>query len=314
MQGISLKETRLPRRRRVSPLQKQETLAAILFISPWIVGFLIFTLGPMVASFYLSLTEYNVIQAPSFVGWENYTNMLSDPKISQSLYNSFFYTLLYVPLSTIFALSLALLLKGIRRGAGFFRTAFYLPSITPSVAIGVLFLNLLNLRYGLINRALALIGIAGPAWSTDPNWIKPGLVIMSLWGIGSTIIIYLAALQDVPKDLYESAKIDGGNAWQQFIHITVPMISGTIFFIMVVNTIAAIQIFTEVYTMFFGTMSANTGQEAALFYVIYLFRNAFEYLNMGYASAMAWVLFVIILILTFIQMRISRKWVYYEGE
>ncbi len=314
MQATSLKETRLPRRRRVSPLQKQETLAAILFISPWIVGFLVFTLGPMVASFYLSLTEYNVIQPPDFIGWQNYTNMLSDPKITLSLSNSFIYTILYVPLSTIFALSLALLLKGVKKGAGFFRTAFYLPSITPSVAIGVLFLNLLNLRYGLINRALALIGVAGPAWSTDPNWIKPGIVIMSLWGIGSTIIIYLAALQDVPKDLYESAKIDGGNAWQQFIHITIPMISGTIFFIMVVNTIAAIQIFTEVYTMFFGTMSANTGQDAALFYVIYLFRNAFEYLNMGYASAMAWVLFVIILILTFIQMRISRKWVYYEGE
>jgi len=212
------------------------------------------------------------------------------------------------------ALGLAVLLKGLKKGAGFFRTAFYLPSLTPSVAVGVLFLNLLNYRTGLVNRFLALFGIMGPAWATDPNWIKPGIVIMSLWGIGSTIIIYLAALQDVPKDLYESAKIDGANSWYQFRKITVPMISGTIFFTMIVNTISSIQIFTEVYTMYFGTMAASTGQESALFYVIYLFRNAFEYLNMGYASAMAWVLFVIILILTFIQLRLSKKWVYYEGE
>lgn len=312
--SILTKEARPSRRRRVSPLQKKETLAAFLFISPWIVGFLIFTLGPMIASFYLSLTQYNVIKPPIYIGLENYKEMLIDPKIPQSLYNSFFYTVLYVPLSTIFALILAVLLKGLKKGAGFFRTAFYLPSITPSVAVGVLFLNLLNMRIGLVNRFLALFGIIGPAWSTDPNWIKPGIVIMSLWGVGSTVIIYLAALQDVPKDLYESAKIDGANGWYQFRKITLPMISGTIFFTMIVNTISSIQIFTEVYTMYFGTMAANTGQEAALFYVIYLFRNAFEYLNMGYASAMAWVLFVIILVLTFIQMRLSKKWVYYEGE
>jgi multiple sugar transport system permease protein len=308
------KETRSSRRRRVSPLQKKETLAAFMFISPWIVGFIVFTLGPMIASFYLSLTQYNVIQSPTFIGLDNYKELLKDPKIPQSLYNTFFYAVLHVPLSTALALGLALLLNGIKKGAGFFRTAFYLPSITPSVAIGVLFLNLLNMRVGLINRFLAMLGILGPAWSTDPAWIKPGIVIMSLWSIGSTIIIYLAALQDVPKDLYEAARIDGANAWHQFVKITVPMISGTIFFTMIVNTISSIQIFTEVYTMYFGTMSANTGQEAALFYIIYLFRNAFEYLKMGYASAMAWILFVIIMILTFIQLRMSKKWVYYEGE
>jgi len=308
------KETRPSRRRRVSPLQKKETLAAFLFISPWIIGFLVFTLGPMIASFYLSLTQYNVIKAPIFIGLDNYKEMFKDPKIPQSLFNSFYYAVLYVPLSTMLALGLAVLLNGLKKGVGFFRTAFYLPSITPSVAVGVLFLNLLNMRVGLINRFLGLFGIIGPAWSTDPNWIKPGIVIMSLWGIGSTIVIYLAALQDVPKDLYESARIDGANGWHQFWKITVPMISGTIFFTMIVNTISSIQIFTEVYTMYFGTMSANTGQESALFYVIYLFRNAFEYLNMGYASAMAWVLFIIILALTFVQMRLSKKWVYYEGD
>lgn len=308
------KENPPSKRRRGSPLQKKETLAAFCFISPWITGFLVFTLGPMIASFYLSLTQYNVIQPPHFIGLDNYKQLFVDPKIGQSLYNSFFYAILHIPLSTMLALGLAVLLKRLKKGAGFFRTSFYLPSITPSVAVGVLFLNLLNFRYGLINRALEFIGIAGPAWSTDPNWIKPGIVLMSLWGIGSTIIIYLAALQDVPKDLYEAAKIDGANEWHQFVKITVPMISGTIFFTMIVNTISSIQIFTEVYTMYFGTMAANTGQEAALFYVIYLFRNAFEYLNMGYASAMSWVLFVIILILTFFQMRLSKKWVYYEGD
>jgi multiple sugar transport system permease protein len=229
-----------------------------------------------------------------------------------SLGNSFYYALLHVPLTIIFALFLAMILNRVGKAAGFFRTAFYLPSITPAVAVGTLFLWLLNPRVGLVNQGLALIGIEGPGWTTDPNWIKPGIVIMSLWSLGSTVIILLAALRGVPNELYEAANIDGASGWQQFIKITVPLISGSLFFVLIVNTIASLQIFTEVYTMYFGKQQSGPASSAGLFYNIYLFRQAFEFLRMGYASAMAWLLFVIILILTAIQLRVSRRWVYYE--
>ncbi len=295
-----------------STIQRRETLAALAFISPWIIGFLIFTAGPMVVSLALSFTDYNIIRPPRFVGLANYQELLTDPRLGLSLGNSIYYALLHVPLTIIVALSLAMLLNRVGRAAGFFRTAFYLPSITPSVAVGTLFLWLLNPRVGLINRALAVFGITGPGWTTDPVWIKPGIVIMSLWALGSTVIILLAALRSVPNELYEAANIDGASGWQQFIRITVPLISGSLFFVLVVNTIASLQIFTEVYTMYFGKQQSGPASSAGLFYNIYLFRQAFEFLRMGYASAMAWLLFVIILILTVIQLRVSRRWVYYE--
>ena len=185
--------------------------------------------------------------------------------------------------------------------------------MTPAVAVGALWLWLLNPRVGLINRGLELLGVPGPGWTTDPDWVKPGLVLMSLWSVGGTVIIYYAALSGVPKNLYEAAQIEGANAWQEFWRVTLPLISGAVFFTLVVNTIYSLQIFAEVYTMFFGQMQSGAGSSAALFYVIYLFRQAFEFLQMGYASAMAWLLFVIILILTLIQLRISKRWVYYEG-
>jgi multiple sugar transport system permease protein len=306
---------RLPRRGGQSTLQQREMLAGLLFISPWFIGFLVFTAGPMVVSLGLSLTDYDVLNPPRFIGIENYQRLLQDPRLGLSLFNSFFYALLHVPLSIIVALSLALILNRVGKAAGFFRTAFYLPSITPAVAIGTLWLWLLNPRIGLINQGLGVLGIDGPGWTTDPLWIKPGIVLMSLWSVGSTVIIYLAALRNVPNELYEASHIDGAGGWSQFIHITLPMISGSIFFTLIVNIIASLQIFTEVYTMFFGNMQGMTAAASAgLFYNIYLFRQAFEFLRMGYASAMAWLLFVIILILTFIQLRLSKRWVYYEGE
>jgi multiple sugar transport system permease protein len=237
--------------------------------------------------------------------------------VGLSLYNTAFYTVFHVPLSMAIAIFLALMLNRIGgRMAGFFRTAFYLPNVTPAVAIGTLFLLLLNGTNGLVNQGLELIGIDGPSWLVDPAWIKPGIILMSLWTVGNTVIIYFAALRNVPGELYEAARIDGAGAWSQFRNITVPMISGALFFTLVINTIASLQMFSEVYTIFFGQQqgqSAGAG-DAALFYVIYLFRNAFEFFNMGYASAMAWVLFVVILIITVIQVRGSRRFVYYEGE
>jgi multiple sugar transport system permease protein len=306
--------TRLSRLEGRVTLKQRETLAALAFISPWIIGFLVFTAGPMVVSLGLSFTDYDILNPPEYVGLKNYNRLLTDPRIELSLKNSFFYAALHVPLAMIVALTLALILNRVGKAAGFFRTAFYLPSITPAVAVGTLWLWILNPRIGLINRGLDLIGITGPGWTTDSDWIKPGIVLMSLWSVGSTVILYLAALRNVPIELYEAATIDGARAWGQFRHVTVPMISGTIFFTLVVNTIASLQIFTEVYTMFFGNMRSGTASSAGLFYNIYLFRQAFEFLHMGYASAMAWLLFVIILILTFIQIRVSKRWVYYEGS
>ncbi len=296
-----------------SPLKRRETLAALAFISPWFIGFLIFTAGPMVVSLGLSLTNYDVLNTPRFVGLKNYQDLLRDSRFLLSLGNSVYYTLFHVPLTIIVSLSLAMLLSQVGRAAGFFRTVFYLPSITPAVAVGVLWLWILNPRVGIVNQALKIFGISGPGWTTDPNWIKPGIVLMSLWSVGGTVIIFLAALRNVPPDLYEAASIDGASGWQRFRHITVPLISGTIFFILIVQTIGSLQIFAEVYTMFFGQQESSAASSAGLFYNIYLFRQAFEFLKMGYASAMAWILFVIILILTAIQLRFSQRWVYYEG-
>jgi len=297
-----------------SKLARAEARAALGFISPWIVGFVVFTALPMIASLVLSFTDYDVLQPPEFTGLENYRELFEDPRLRLSLYNSFFYAALHVPLASAVALALALLLNRVERAAGFFRTVFYLPSVTPAVAIGALWLWLLNPRVGLINRGLEFFGIAGPGWTTDPLWIKPGIVLMSLWSVGGTVIIYYAALRNVPHDLYEAARLEGARAWQEFRYVTLPLISGAVFFTLIVNTISSLQIFAEVYTMFFGQMQSGAGESAALFYVIYLFRQAFEFLNIGYASAMAWLLFVITLVLTFIQLRASRRWVYYEGR
>jgi multiple sugar transport system permease protein len=186
--------------------------------------------------------------------------------------------------------------------------------MTPPVAIGVLLLLLFNGQSGLINRMLAAIGISGPAWTTDPDWVKPGLVLMSLWTVGASVIILLAALRNVPQELYDAARVDGASWWRQTRHVTVPMISGAIFFIVIVDTIAAFQSFTEAYTAFFGSGNTTYSNDAALFYSIYLFQQAFEFLQMGYAAAMSWVLFVIIMAVTFLQIRVSRRFVYYEAE
>jgi multiple sugar transport system permease protein len=290
----------------------EETRWAFIFLLPWIVGFVVFTGGPMIASFVISFTEYNVIRPPEFVGLENYERLAGDRRIPLALTNTAFYAALHVPGVIILALALAMMLLRVGRASGFFRTVFYLPSVTPHVAVGTLFLLLLA-GNGLLNQGLGLIGLDGPNWLTDPPWVKPGLVIMSLWSLGSTVVIYFAALRNVPIELYEAARIDGANAWQQFRNITIPFISGALFFTIIVNTIASLQIFAEVFTMFFGARS-GPAQGAALFYVIYLFQKAFEDLQFGYASAMAWLLFVIILIITVIQVRLSRRFVYYEGE
>ncbi|HET6380723.1 MAG TPA: sugar ABC transporter permease [candidate division Zixibacteria bacterium] len=298
--------------------QDRSTLLWVaLFLSPWIIGFVVFTAGPMLWSLWLSFTNYDVLTGTGdFIGLRNYERMLGDRRVGVSLWNTAYFTLLYVPLSVGLGLLLASLLN--RTGgrlAGFFRTAFYLPNVTPAVAVGTLFLLLLNNPDGLVNQALAAIGIPGPSWLNDPAWIKNGIVLMMLWSIGGTVVILFAALRNVPVELYEAARIDGASAWRQFRHVTLPMISGALFFVLIINTVASLQLFSEVYTIFYGQQQGQTaGGDSALFYVVYLFRNAFEFFEMGYASALAWLLFAVIGLITFVQFRVSRRFVYYEGE
>ncbi|MFC4613241.1 carbohydrate ABC transporter permease [Cellulomonas algicola] len=302
-----------PRRRR-SSVSSRDARHAWWFIAPWLVGFVVFTAWPMVYSAYLSLTDYDVINDPRFVGFDNYRELFADPKVALALRNTLIYTVMAVPAHILLALGLALLLDRAARSAGFFRTAFFLPKMTPPVAIGVLLLLLFNGQRGAINTMLGWIGIDGPAWTTDPDWVKPGLVMMGLWTVGSTVIILLAALRNVPTDLYDAARVDGAGFWHRTRAVTLPMISGPLFFVVVVNTIASLQLFTEAYTAFFGSGNTTYSNDAALFYVIYLFQQAFEFLHMGYASALAWLLFLVIMAITGIQVLVSRRVVYYEGD
>ena len=306
-------------RRWLSGFRERETWTAYFFILPWVIGFLALTAGPMFASLYFSFTDYGVqqiagIEPTNTVGVDNYRELLNDPKVATSLKNTLIYTVMTVPAKMVVALCLALILARLAFAAGFFRTVFYLPDITPPVAIGIMILVLFNGSTGIVNRGLELIGIPGPFWTTDPTWIKPSLAIMSVWTVGGTMVIYLAALKGVPRHLYEAAAIDGAGPWRRFFNITLPMISPALFFTFIVLTIAGLQTFTEVYTAFFG--QGSTGAEspdAALMNVVYLFRQAFEFFNMGFASAMAWLLFALIMIVTAVQFVVSRRFVFYQG-
>lgn len=315
MMGAVMTDAAVTRVAVTRPRPGRELRWGLAFLSPWLLGFVLFTAGPMVVSFVLSLNQYDMIGSPRYVGADNYRRLLDDPRLGTALFNTVVYTLLHVPLSVALALGLAALLRRAGRAAGWARTMLYLPVMTPPVAMAALFFLLLNGRQGLLNAVLRWFGVDGPNWTTDPAWIKPGLVIMSLWTVGSTAVLYLAAMAGVPKDLYEAASLDGTGAWRRFRSVTLPMISPTVYFTVVVNTIASLQYFTEAYAMFYtpGTSASNDG-DAALFYVIYLFQQAFTYLHMGYASAMAWLLFVLIALVTVVQVRVSRRLVHYEGD
>jgi multiple sugar transport system permease protein len=310
-------------RRWFGGFRERETWVAYLFILPWAIGFVALTAFPMFWSLQLSFTNKGLEQLAGFaptegVGLDNYHRLLDDPKVALSLKNTFIYTVMTVPAKMAFALGLAMILLRItNKLAGTFRTIFYLPDLTPPVAIGILILTLFNGSVGLVNQALGYIGIQGPFWTTDPSWIKPNLAIMSLWGIGGTMVIYLAALKAVPQHLYEAAAVDGAGSWRRFRDVTLPMISPALFFTFIVLTIAGLNTFTEVYTAYFGAGTGGAGVEApdaALMYAIYIFRNAFEFFDLGFASAMAWLLFVITMIITLVQFLGSRRFVFYQGS
>ncbi len=283
----------------------------IAFTSPWILGFLIFCVFPVGASIYYSFCDYDVLSKPVWVGALNYQDMATDNVFWISLRNTLYYAVLSLPLCLIAALLIAVLLNNKVVGRPAFRTFFFLPSLVPGVAIAMIWLWILNGSFGLLNHALASIGIKGPNWLNDPVWVMPSVVMTALWGVGGTMVIYLAALQDVPRELYESADIDGANAWHRLRHITIPMISPVIYFNLVMGIIGSLQVFGGPFIMFGDSGGPN---RAALFYAVYLYNNAFTYNQMGYACAMAWVLFLIILFLTWVATKTTRKHVYYAGE
>jgi multiple sugar transport system permease protein len=278
-------------------------------ISPWLIGFICFTAGPMLASAYLSLTKYDIFSPPQWAGFANFARMLDDRLFWVALRNTAVYALMAVPIQVVSALFFAVLLNQKVRGVGVFRTLFYLPSVMPDVANAALWMFLLNPQFGVVNMILTAVGLPPSKFLTDVHTVRPTMALLNLWYIGTMMVVFLAALQGVSEELYEAADIDGATQITKFIHVTLPMISPSIFFNSIIGLIGAFQIFSFVYVATYGG-PAN----ASLMYMLHIYRHAFENLRMGYASALAWVLFVIVLIFTLIQFRLARRWVYYEGQ
>jgi multiple sugar transport system permease protein len=309
-------------------LERREALWFWLFISPWVFGFIVFTAGPIVASAYLSLTEYAPGKSPIFVGFSNYVTLYNDRIFWKSLQVTAYYSLIAVPLGIVLALLLAVLLNQKVPFMGVLRTLYYLPSLLAgSVATALLFSWLLNPQFGILNfvirsfvgpQGLIPLGIVGPRWLQDPNWVVPSYAMLALWGFGGSMLIYLSALQGVPTHLYEAATIDGASRIQQFFNITLPMISPVILFTLITGIIGSFQVFTPAYVISTG-IGAGSGTPgspayAAMFYVLYLFVNTFQRYRVGLGAAQAWILFVIIMVLTLLMFRASRQYVYYETD
>ena len=301
-------------------LARREARWFWIFISPWVVGFIFFRGFPILASALISFTKYNVASTPQWLGLQNYANLFDDKIFYKSLEVSTMYTLLAVPVGLVFSLALAMLLNQKVPFLGLFRTLYYLPSlIVSSVAVAFLFQMLLNPTFGVVNFAIAKLigpagliplGIKGPGWFFDPDWVVPSFVLLSIWGFGGPMLIYLAGLQGVPSALYEAARIDGANGWQRFRNVTLPMISPVILFTFITGIIGSFQVFTPAYIISDG---AGGPAYASMFYVLYLYLNAFARYRFGYASAQAWILFLVILVLTVLALRASRAAVYYEN-
>ena len=290
--------------------QRGETVLAWAMVSPWLAGFLLLTAFPMVASLVLSFMDWDMLSPPKWAGLANYEKLFfTDPLAMHSLKITVIFSLGSIPLNIVFGLAIAMLLNTNIRALSVFRTIYYLPAILSGVAVAILWQWIFSTEFGLLNTALRIFGIEGPAWLGSKIWVLPAFVVMRLWSVGGGMVIYLAGLQAVPTDLYEAAEIDGANWWQRILRITLPMLSPTIFFQLITGVIFSMQIFTEAFIMTDGG-PAN----ASLFYMLYLYRQAFQFFKMGYASALAWVLFVAILLLTIILFATARFWVYYEAE
>lgn len=298
---------------------QSDFLTGVLFVLPYLVGLLVFAVYPIGMSFYYSFTRYDIFSRPEWIGLANYTELFKDRFFWTSIYNTLYYTFLSVPMGMAVALLLALLLNVKVAGQSVFRTIFFLPSITPLVAASLLWLWIFNARFGLLNSAIKPVldslndamgsSLTAPGWLADPDWSKPALILMSLWGVGGTMVLYLAALQDVPQTLYEVAELDGAGPLRKFSSVTLPMISPVLFFTLVMGLIAAFQVFLQAYVMTLGGPGDST-----TFYCLYLFNNGFLYFRLGYASAMAWILFLLVITVTFLVFKTTGRYVYYEGE
>jgi multiple sugar transport system permease protein len=299
----------------------RENLIGWLFASPWIIGFIVFTVGPMLFSLYASFSKYNITTDPVWIGLQNYQELFADPRYYIALINTVWMVVVKIPIVIIVSLAIALLLNMDLPGDKVFRVLFYMPNVLAGIAAVFLWQWILS-PDGLLNRAIGAVGIPGPAWFSDPTWTKPGLVVMGMWWIGGSVLIFLAGLKGIPVSLYEAAAIDGATGWSRVRYIPLPMLSPTIFFQIVTGIIGAFQIFTTAYILSSGpgqnVRDGGPGQ-SLLFYVLYLYNWAFGKsgpggFQMGYASAMAWVLFIIILAVTLVQLVLARRWVYYESE
>ena len=294
----------------MTPRARQEAIEGYLGILPWLLGLIFFTAGPMVASAVLSLTNWDIVRAPVWIGLGNYVELFTaDPLFWTSLRVTLTYVVFAVPLQIAFGVALALLLNMQLRGMHLFRTLFYIPAVLSGVAIALMFMWVLQPDYGAVNSALALVGIEGPGWFWDPAWALPSIVLMSLWRAGATGgVIYLAGLQNISPHLYEAARVDGASAWHRFWRITLPLLTPTIFFQLVVGLIDAFRVFAEVYVI-----TQGGPLQATFFYMLYLFRVGFQDFHMGYASALAWVLILITALVGVITFKTSDRWVYYEA-
>jgi multiple sugar transport system permease protein len=287
----------------------REAVSGYLFILPWIVGFLVFWLGPIVASFFISFTRYDIVNPPNWVGLANYQRMLHDPEFLVAIKVTLKYAVVFLPLQVIFGVGLAVLLNTPARGVGLFRTLYYLPYVVPSVAAVLIWVWIFNPHYGLLNSILGWVGIEGPNWLGDPSWALYSLMMVGLWGLGGDAVIYLAGLQNIPRVLYEAAEIDGANGWQRFRHITLPMLSPTLFFQIVLGLIGVFQTFTSSF------VATNGGPlRSTLFYMLLIYKKSFGSMRLGYGSALAWVLTIFILVITVLVFRSSPYWVHYEAE
>lgn len=287
----------------------RENTAGWLFVLPWIIGFILFTGGPILAAFAISFTQWDVVNDPIWIGLDNYRRMLDDPQALQALKVTTIYTAVSVPLHTALAFMLALLLNNPLRGVGLYRTIFYLPSILPVAAVAVIWRWVLSPQYGVFNYLLSLVGIEGPDWLASPSWALPALILMSLFQLGGALIIFLAGLQGVPRDLYEAAMVDGAGWWRKQWNVTLPMMTPYILFQIVIGFVTTLQVFVQPYLM-----TEGGPQDATLFFLLYVYRNAFQFFSMGYASALSWVLFIYVVLLTLLILRSSRAWVYYAGN
>lgn len=307
------------RRRGRSRQALREEITGWLFASPWLIGFLLFTAGPMLFSLYTSFTQYNILRPPRWIGLENYVDLFTnDPLFLKALGNTFWMVLVKIPIVTVASIGIALLLNVDLPASRGFRTIIYLPNVLSGIAAIFLWQWILSPR-GLFNAGLGFFGIDGPAWFVNPTFTKPGMVIMGMWWIGGNVLIYLAGLKGIPNELYEAAAIDGARRWSMFRYITLPLLTPTIFFEVVTGIIGTFQIFTTALILSGKDYALGGPKQSMLFYVLYLYNRAFGKvgpagLQMGYASAMAWILFIIILATTLLQLRLARRWVYYETQ